>query len=262
MLLTEKGLAPTRSRARALIMEGVVLVDGQKEDKPGSMFAEESEIRLKEDPIPFVSRGGLKIQKALHSFGIDLSGVIAADIGASTGGFTDCMLKSGAASVYAIDVGYGQLDYGLRCDERVVVMERTNVRNLPAGALDPAPSFASIDVSFISLKKVLPVVKSLMAPGSSIVALIKPQFEAGREQVGKNGVVRDIKVHEEVVRDIVQYAYSIGYSIVGLDYSPIKGPKGNIEFLICLKDGEALLPEEGAAESIVRSAHEEIGNIS
>lgn len=263
ILLTERGLVSTRSKARALIMEGAVFVDGQREDKAGSQFSEDCSITVKENPIPFVGRGGLKIQKALDEFDIDLTGVVAMDVGASTGGFTDCMLKRGAALVYSVDVGYGQLDYGLRMDERVVVMERTNIRNVPPASLDPAPAFSTIDVSFISLKKVIPAVRGVMAPGENlgIVALIKPQFEAGRESVGKNGVVRDIEVHKSVLLDMTAYVRSEGYGIKGLSYSPIKGPKGNIEFLIYITssgDDEAIT--EDFVTGIAKAAHKELGN--
>lgn len=257
ILITEKGLASSRSRAQALIMEGAVFVDGQREDKAGSSFEENVHIEVKKDTIPFVSRGGLKIQKALDEFDIDISGMKVMDVGASTGGFTDCMLKRGASLVYSIDVGYGQFDYGLRCDERVVVMERTNIRNIEAGSLVPVPEFASIDVSFISLKLVIPKVKELLVPKAGVVALIKPQFEAGRENVGKNGVVRDKSVHIKVIEDVVSFAEELGYSVLGLSYSPIKGPKGNIEFLLYIKESDCkTIMQQDIIKEVVQKAHE------
>lgn len=263
ILLTEKGICDSRSRAKALIMEGVVTVDGVMEDKAGSLFDENAKIGLKENPIPYVSRGGLKIEKAIKEFEISLDGKIVMDVGASTGGFTDCMLKNGAAKVYSIDVGYGQLDYKLRVDERVVVMERTNIRNVSPGDLSDVPVFSSVDVSFISLKTVLPVIKSLLAPNHEICALIKPQFEAGKEQVGKNGVVRDKKIHAQVVCDIVNFVRSEGYGVFGLSFSPIKGPKGNIEYLIYIKTEEDPgVYTETKVLQIVDLSHESLQDIS
>lgn len=259
ILLTEKGLCDSRTRAKALIMEGAVFVDGVREDKAGSLFPEDCKIELKSNPIPYVSRGGLKIEKAIREFHIDLSGKVVMDVGASTGGFTDCMLVNGASKVYSIDVGYGQLDYRLRTDERVVVMERTNIRNVTPSDLADIPEFSTVDVSFISLKTVLPVIKSLLAPLHGICALIKPQFEAGKEQVGKNGVVRDEKIHRQVVEEIVSFTRSIGYGVFGLSYSPIKGPKGNIEYLIYIRteDDPGSVTEE-YIKDLVSASHENL----
>lgn len=261
VLITNKGLCESRSRAKALIMEGVIFVDGQREDKPGSLFDENVTITLKENPIPFVSRGGLKIQKALKEFDITLDGKITMDIGASTGGFTDCMLQNGAKKVYSIDVGYGQLDYRLRSDDRVVVMERTNIRNVKSSDLDDVPSFASIDVSFISLKIVLPVVKELLEKEHIIVALIKPQFEAGKEQVGKNGVVRDASIHKSVICDVINSAVGMGYSVLGLSYSPIKGPKGNIEYLLYLGTCGKSVIDEAEIDKVVSRSHGDLSEV-
>lgn len=266
VLLFERGLCATRSRAKTLIMEGAVFVDGNREDKAGSLFSTDCQITVKEDTLPFVSRGGLKIQKAIKDFSIDLEGLVTMDVGASTGGFTDCMLQNGASMVYSVDVGYGQLDYRLRTDSRVVVMERTNIRKVPAGSLDPAPAFSSIDVSFISLKTVLPHVKDLLTAENSIVALIKPQFEAGKDQVGKNGVVRDPAVHERVIEEILGYTETLGYHILGLTFSPVKGPKGNIEYLLYISNRGEYNPENrhfnfdrDSIHSLVKESHETLG---
>ena len=245
VLLVDKGLAASREKAKALIMAGIVYVNGNKEDKAGASFdPEEVKIEVRGAALPYVSRGGLKLEKALKVFPIDLAGRICMDIGASTGGFTDCMLQNGAAKVYSIDVGYGQLDWKLRSDERVVCMEKTNFRYVKPEDLGdgPAPSFASVDVSFIGLDKILPAALAILAPGSEMVCLIKPQFEAGRDKVGKKGVVRDRKVHEEVVRDVTDMASGLGFEILGLDYSPIRGPEGNIEYLMYIRK-----PPEAAA---------------
>ncbi len=257
ILLVEKGLAGSRERAKRMIMAGEVLVDGQKVDKAGTAVKREAEIRLLGNDIPYVSRGGLKLAKAMETFGLSLAGKTAADIGASTGGFTDCMLQNGAVKVYAIDVGYGQLAWKLRTDERVVNMERTNIRNVTVEMLEGPIDFASIDVAFISLTKVLPVAYELLKDEGEIAALIKPQFEAGKEKVGKKGVVRDPAVHLEVVENIVAFSRDLGFAVRGLTFSPVKGPEGNIEYLVWLcKDGaegneiEASLPGE-----IVREAH-------
>lgn len=259
ILITENGLCDSRTRAKALIMEGAVFVDGIREDKPGSLFPEECKIELKSNPLPYVSRGGLKIEKAIREFGIDLSDKIVMDVGASTGGFTDCMLVKGAGKVYSIDVGYGQLDYKLRTDPRVVVMERTNIRNVTPGDLEDVPEFSTVDVSFISLKTVLPAIKSLLALDHGVCALIKPQFEAGKEQVGKNGVVREEKIHRQVVEEIVSFARSVGYGVFGLSYSPIKGPKGNIEYLIYIrtKEDPGLITDE-YIKNVVSGSHENL----
>lgn len=235
VLLVEQGYYETREKAKAAIMAGLVLVDDVPVDKAGTKIARTSRLIVKGAVHPYVSRGGLKLEKALNVFGIDLQGVTMLDIGASTGGFTDCALQNGAVHVYAVDVGYNQLDWSLRKDPRVSVMERTNFRYMQPGDLQgPEPTFASIDVSFISLKLILPPLKQLLAPKGQVVALIKPQFEAGREKVGKSGVVRDPRVHQEVLEDILRFVQEIGYAIRGLTYSPIKGGEGNIEFLVHL----------------------------
>ena len=234
VLLVERGLVTSRDRAKRVIMAGQVLVDGQKIDKAGTLVKEAAGLRLLGEDIPYVSRGGLKLAKAMEEFGVGLQGKIAADIGASTGGFTDCMLQNGAVKVYAIDVGYGQLAWKLRTDERVVNMERTNIRHVTADMLEDVLDFASIDVAFISLAKVLPAVKGLLKPSGEIVALIKPQFEAGKEKVGKKGVVRDAAVHEEVIREVVGFCRGNHLVPMALTYSPVKGPEGNIEYLVYL----------------------------
>lgn len=259
ILLTEKGLCDSRTRAKALIMEGAVFVDGVREDKAGSLFSEECKIELKSNPLPYVSRGGLKIEKAIKEFEIDLNGKIVMDVGASTGGFTDCMLINGAQKVYSIDVGYGQLDYKLRTNPRVVVMERTNIRNVTPEDLEDVPEFSTVDVSFISLKTVLPVIKSLLSPNHGICALIKPQFEAGKDQVGKNGVVRDEKIHRQVVEEIVSFVQGIGYGVFGLSYSPIKGPKGNIEYLIYIRtENDPGVVTHDKIKDVISSSHENL----
>lgn len=235
VLLVQRGLAASREKAKAVIMAGDVLVNGQREDKAGTMIDEKAEILLKGKRLPYVSRGGLKLEKAMKSFGITLDGRVCMDVGASTGGFTDCMLQNGAVKVYAVDVGHGQLDWKLRNDERVVCMEKTNIRYVVPEDIQEAPSFVSIDVSFISLTKVLGPVRALMTDEGEIVCLIKPQFEAGREKVGKKGVVRDPAVHEEVICKVIEYAAQIGLERLGLEYSPIKGPEGNIEYLLYLR---------------------------
>ena len=222
----------SRTRAKAMILAGKILVNGQKIDKAGTLIALDSEIRILGEEMPFVSRGGLKLQKGLEVFGIDLRGKVAADVGASTGGFTDCMLQNGAAKVYAIDVGYGQLAWKLRRDSRVINMERTNIRKVRREDFPEEIDFISIDVAFISLEKVLPVVYNIGK--GEVVALIKPQFEAGREQVGKRGVVRDKQIHIMVIEKVMKCALDLGFRISGLDYSPIKGPEGNIEYLLYL----------------------------
>jgi len=249
VLLVERGLASSREKAKALIMAGIVYVNDNKEDKAGASFdPEETRIEVRGATLPYVSRGGLKLEKALQVFPISLDGRICMDIGASTGGFTDCMLQNGAAKVFAIDVGYGQLDWKLRSDPRVVCMEKTNFRYVKPEDLGdgPAPSFASVDVSFIGLDKILPPALAILTPGGEMVCLIKPQFEAGRDKVGKKGVVRDRKVHEEVIRDVTGMAAGLGFEILGLDYSPIRGPEGNIEYLMYIrKPQEADAPDAG-----------------
>ena len=239
VLLTEGGFASSREKAKIMLMSGIVYVNGNKEDKPGTMFdPDKAQIEVKGETLRYVSRGGLKLEKALAVFPIDLWDRICMDIGASTGGFTDCMLQNGAAHVYSIDVGYGQLDWKLRSDPRVTCMEKTNFRYVkPEDLKGPQPSFASVDVSFISLSKILPPAYEILTDGAEMVCLIKPQFEAGREKVGKKGVVRDAKVHEEVILTCLQYAKEAGFTVLGLDYSPIRGPEGNIEYLMHIRKG-------------------------
>ena len=234
MLLVKRNLVQSRERAKTTIMAGLVIVDGNKLDKAGTLVKETADIRVLGNQIPYVSRGGLKLEKAIREFGVELTGKVAADIGASTGGFTDCMLQNGALKVFAIDVGYGQLAWSLRTDERVVNMERTNVRNVTPEDVGQPIDLASIDVAFISLEKVLPAVKALLKADGEVVALIKPQFEAGKEKVGKKGVVRDPKVHLEVIHRVVDIAREMGFVARELTFSPVKGPEGNIEYLIWL----------------------------
>jgi 23S rRNA (cytidine1920-2'-O)/16S rRNA (cytidine1409-2'-O)-methyltransferase len=236
VLLAEKGLATSRERAKAAIMAGTVYVDGRKIDKAGTLVEKQAVITVTGDGIGYVSRGGLKLAKALKEFSLNLSGMVMADIGASTGGFTDCALKNGAVRVYAVDVGYGQLAWSLRTDERVINMERTNIRNVTAADIGESLDLVTIDVAFISLDKVLPVVRQLLKENGRIVALIKPQFEAGREKVGKKGVVKDPIVHEEVISYIAAEAQKLGFTVLNLTYSPVKGPEGNIEYLIYLEN--------------------------
>ncbi len=235
ILMVNRNLAESREKAKAIIMSGNVFVDGQREDKAGSTFPEEVNIEVKGNPLKYVSRGGLKLEKAMAQYGLILEGKICMDVGSSTGGFTDCMLQNGAVKVFAVDVGTNQLAWKLRQDPRVVSMEKTNIRYLTSDQLQAEIAFASIDVSFISLTKVLQPVRDLLSAEGEIVCLIKPQFEAGREKVGKKGVVRDQKVHEEVIKLVSTYASSIGFECLNLDFSPIKGPEGNIEYLLYLK---------------------------
>ena len=248
VLLVEKNLAPSREAAKKQIMLGNVFVKGQKEDKAGSTFLEDVEITVKDDSLKYVSRGGLKLEKAMENFPITLKQKLCMDIGASTGGFTDCMLQNGAVKVYSVDVGYGQLAWKLRQDERVVCMEHMNARYLTREQIPEEPEFASIDVSFISLTKILPAVKELLTEDGEIVCLIKPQFEAGKEKVGKNGVVRDALVHCEVIDKIMTFAKEIGFCLLGLTFSPVKGPKGNIEYLLYLRKKKKET-EEGELEN-------------
>lgn len=235
VLLVKRGLAPSREKAKVMIMEGNVYVNEQKEDKAGSMFAQPVQIEVRGKTLKYVSRGGLKLEKAMRQFGIHLDDKICMDIGASTGGFTDCMLQNGAKKVYAVDVGYGQFAWQLRQDPRVVCMEKTNIRYVTPEDLADVLDFASVDVSFISLTKVLGPAKELLSEHGELVCLIKPQFEAGRENVGKKGVVRDKKVHLQVIEKISSFAKELGFQILHLDFSPIKGPEGNIEYLIHLR---------------------------
>lgn len=266
VLLVKKGLAPSREKAKAVIMAGSVYVDGQKEDKAGSVFDEESaQIEVRGHVLPYVSRGGLKLEKALKVFPITLTNKICMDIGASTGGFTDCMLQNGAVKVYSVDVGYGQLDWKLRQDERVVCMEKTNFRYMTPGDIPDVLDFASVDVSFISLDKILTPAYALLREQGEMVALIKPQFEAGREKVGKKGVVRDPKVHEEVISRTVRHADEVSFEVLDLSYSPIRGPEGNIEYLIHLKKNpeRTVYPDilevfEKKIKEIVEEAHQEL----
>lgn len=235
ILLVNRNLAESREKAKAIIMSGNVFVDGQREDKAGSTFPEEVLIEVKGNPLKYVSRGGLKLEKAIEQYGISLAGKICMDIGSSTGGFTDCMLQNGAVKVYAVDVGTNQLAWKLRQDARVVSMEKTNIRYLTPDQIKDEIAFASIDVSFISLTKVLLPARELLSEEGEIVCLIKPQFEAGRDKVGKKGVVRDKKIHVEVIQTVSSYAQSIGFDCIYLNFSPIKGPEGNIEYLLYLK---------------------------
>ncbi len=255
--LTGEGYCPSREKARTAIMEGLVFVNGERADKPGLMISAEDTVDLKGNPVPYVSRGGLKLEKAIKVFGLDLEDRVVLDVGASTGGFTDCVLKHGARLVYAVDVGYGQLAWQLRKDPQVVVMERTNIRYLTNDALKIPPDFAVIDVSFISLSKVLPRVGDLTVPDASGVALIKPQFEAGREQVGKKGVVREIPVHIDVLSSIIKFILESGWIVGGLDFSPVTGPEGNIEYLIYFKKSGKQSADINAA-AVVEKAHTEL----
>lgn len=258
VLLVEKNLVASRERAKSSIMAGLVFVDGQKIDKVGTVVPVEANITLAGDNIGFVSRGGLKLAKALDFFNITLQDKIVADIGASTGGFTDCALKNGAARVYAIDVGYGQLAWSLRTDSRVVNMERTNIRHVSPADIGETVDFACIDVAFISLEKVLPAAKSLLSDQGEIVALIKPQFEAGRDKVGKKGVVKDPKVHQEVILKVLQCCRDLQLFPLQLSYSPIKGPEGNIEYLVYLTNATGVLQnevDEQTVAEIVGEAH-------
>lgn len=258
VLLVQLGLANSRELAKAYIMAGNVYVDGQKEDKAGTKVAVNADIEVKGSQMKYVSRGGYKLEKAINEFGVQLEGKICLDIGASTGGFTDCMLQNGASKVYAIDVGYGQFAWKLRQDERVVCLEKTNVRYVTHEQVPDEGDFASIDVSFISLTKVLPAVLGVLGPAGQLVCLIKPQFEAGREKVGKKGVVRDINVHKEVIEMIVNYVRAQNLGILALDFSPIKGPEGNIEYLIYLDKSQTGMTEEEVTarlEEVVSQSH-------
>lgn len=259
ILLCNMGLAPSREKAKAIIMAGQVYVNGQKEDKAGSMFDIYAPIEIKGSTLRYVSRGGLKLEKSIQTFHVELNGKVCMDVGASTGGFTDCMLQNGAVKVYAVDVGHGQLDWKLRNDPRVVCMEKTNIRYILPEHLQEPVEFASIDVSFISLTKVLAPVWHVLTERGQIVCLIKPQFEAGREKVGKKGVVREKSTHIEVIQQVIAYAQSIGFGILNLEFSPIKGPEGNIEYLLYLQKNPteeelaAALPD---VEALVEQSHE------
>lgn len=256
VILVEKGLVESREKAKRVIMEGSVFVGTKRIDKPGEKLDEDVEVVIKDNPLTYVSRGGLKLEKAIELFNIDLTNKVAIDIGASTGGFTDCMLQNGASKVFAVDVGYGQLDWRLRNDPRVIVMERTNIRNVSLDDIGEKVDFISIDVSFISLKLVLPVAKNLLKEDGEIVALIKPQFEAGRDKVGKKGIVREKSTHYEVIESIAEFSRELGFGINGLSYSPITGATGNIEFLIHLKNNCEKAIEIKDILKIVDDAHE------
>ena len=272
VLLVSRGLAESREKAKAVIMEGRVFVKGQREDKAGAMFDEAAPIEIHGQKLKYVSRGGLKLEKAVEHFDLKLEGKVCMDVGSSTGGFTDCMLQNGAAKVYAVDVGTNQLDWKLRSDPRVVCMEKTNIRYLLPEKLDEKPEFASIDVAFISLTKVLRPVRELLTPDGQVAALIKPQFEAGREKVGKKGVVREKSTHLEVIRQVLTFAWTAGFDILALEFSPIKGPEGNIEYLAWLQKTDrpekeevpsweevrAQLPEGVDPEQVVEEAHREL----
>ena len=254
VLLVERLYADTRSKAQAIIMSGNVYVNGQKADKAGTSFEETVEIEVRGAVCPYVSRGGLKLEKALRDFGVDVHGFVCSDSGASTGGFTDCLLQQGARKVFAIDVGYGQLDWKIRSDERVVVMERTNIRYVTPEDLGEPLDLSVIDVSFIGLEIVLPTIKTLLKPTGQVLCLIKPQFEAGKENVGKKGVVRDPKIHQMVLDNFVSLVDGLGFKILGLTFSPVKGPEGNIEFLghLTLDDAEGIRPDTA---QVVADAH-------
>lgn len=255
VLLVEKGYTDSRTKAQAIIMSGLVYVDGQKVDKPGMSFDENLPLEVRSGGCPYVSRGGLKLEKALRDFGVDPTGFVCSDSGASTGGFTDCLLQQGARKVFAIDVGYGQLDWKIRSDPKVVVMERTNVRYVTPEQLGEPLDLSVIDVSFISLKIVLPVIKTFLKPTGQVLCLIKPQFEAGRDKVGKKGVVREPDTHKEVLDNFVSLANELNFKILGLTYSPVKGPEGNIEFLghLTLDDRPGIQPDTAL---VVGQAHE------
>ena len=259
VLLVKKNLAESREKAKAVIMAGIVYVDDQKEDKAGSMFEETAKIEVRGSTLKYVSRGGLKLEKAMTHFGVTLDQKICMDVGASTGGFTDCMLQNGAVKVYSVDVGHGQLAWKLRNDPRVVCMEKTNIRYVTPEEIPDKIQFVSIDVSFLSLPKDLGPVKALKEPDGQVVCLIKPQFEAGREKVGKKGVVRERSVHLEVIRMVAAFAGSIGFEALHLEFSPIKGPEGNIEYLLHLRNdagGNVYENSSIDAEEIVNQAHE------
>ena len=257
----EQGFCDSREKAKTLIMAGVVYVNNQKADKPGMQIKDDDSIEVRSNPLKYVSRGGLKLEKAMSSFDIKLDGLVCADIGASTGGFTDCMLQNGAKKVYSIDVGYGQLAWKLRTDPRVVNMERTNFRYVTKEQLPDELSFASVDVSFISLSLIVPVMRTLMRNDAYAVCLIKPQFEAGRDKIGKKGVVRDKSVHIEVVDNIIGMMLNNGFSVSGLDYSPVKGPEGNIEYLILVqKSDQPVNNLKTTAKDVVMRSHDALNH--
>ena len=261
VLLVREGYASSREKAKAVIMSGNVFVNGQREDKAGTVFdPARIQIEVKGSTLKYVSRGGLKLEKTLSAFALDLAGKVCMDIGASTGGFTDCMLQNKADKVYAIDVGHGQLDWKLRNDQRVVCMEKTNFRYMVPGDIPDRPDFASVDVSFISLTKILPPARAMLTDDGEMVCLIKPQFEAGRDKVGKKGVVRDPKIHEEVIGEIVCFAAENGFDVLNLDFSPIKGPEGNIEYLMHIRKGSGAEAVKTLISLTVKMAHEELSN--
>jgi 23S rRNA (cytidine1920-2'-O)/16S rRNA (cytidine1409-2'-O)-methyltransferase len=261
VLLVSRGLAPSREKAKTMIMAGEVFVNNNREDKAGSTFPDDCAIEIHGSTLKYVSRGGLKLEKAMSHFNISLEDKICMDIGASTGGFTDCMLQNGAKKVYAVDVGYGQFAWKLRQDERVVCMEKTNIRYVTPEDIGDVLDFASVDVSFISLTKVLGPARALLSENGQMVCLIKPQFEAGREKVGKKGVVRDKAVHEEVINRVIDFALETGFSIKALEYSPIKGPEGNIEYLVYIeKTVESFKEESVDVHAVVEAAHGELDN--
>lgn len=258
IILHEKGLVESREKGKRVIMEGSVYVGEKRVDKPGEYLDETVDIHIRSNPLPYVSRGGLKLEKAMALFDIDLEGSVCMDMGASTGGFTDCMLQSGAKKVYAVDVGYGQLDWRLRNDPRVVVMERTNIRYMENDSIEDRLDFISIDVSFISLKHILPVASAFLKENGRIAALVKPQFEAGRDKVGKKGIVRDRAVHKEVIQAVIGYGKQSGLYPEGLTFSPITGTTGNIEFLMCLSKNNMELTEL-EIEKVLDEAHDNLG---
>ena len=261
VLLVKRGLAESREKAKAIIMSGIVYVEDQKEDKAGTTFDENAKIEVRGSTLKYVSRGGLKLEKAMTHFGVTLDQKVCMDVGASTGGFTDCMLQNGAVKVFSVDVGHGQLDWKLRNDERVVCMEKTNMRYVKPEDIGELVDFISIDVSFISLTKILPPVKACLKEGGQVVCLIKPQFEAGREKVGKKGVVRDRAVHEDVIKQIMDFAAALGFSLLHLDYSPIKGPEGNIEYLLhLLNRPEESQIDEKMIPDVVTASHQSLSH--
>ena len=255
-LVFDQGLSESRERAKAIIMSGVVYVNGQRADKPGAQVAPDAKIEVRGNTLPYVSRGGFKLEKALKVFPVDPTGLTCIDCGASTGGFTDVLLQNGAAKVYAVDVGYGQLAWKLRTDERVVNMERTNIRSVTPDQLGEPIEFFSVDVSFISLHHIFPVAQAITTPDAMGVCLVKPQFEAGREKVGKNGVVRDPATHCEVLHNAMGYAAANGFAVRGLDFSPVKGPEGNIEYLMFVqKSAEPAVLDDSVAKQVVEASH-------
>lgn len=256
-LVFERGHAESRERAKTTIMAGLVFVNGKRVDKPGTPISEDAAVEVKGEAIPYVSRGGLKLEKALSIFELDVNGLVCVDCGASTGGFTDVLLKNGARLVYAVDVGYGQLAWSLRSDDKVVCMERTNIRYVTPKMLPETPSLAVMDLSFISVRLVLPVVRDLITENAYVICLIKPQFEAGREKVGKKGVVREKSTHLEVINKFLDFAPTAGFTVLGLGYSPIRGPEGNIEYLAYLQKGEHE-PAAIDAAAVVEASHSEL----